>query len=110
MASIEEKGKHLSKAGYKTIAIAIYEGDARTAEDPVFKFVGLLPMIDPPREGICISNAVIMFFILRSSFVASPSCIAVLCSSNRHCPYDKLTPPCQYFSEDDHRRPCQCSL
>ena len=38
MAALEEKGKELSKAGYKTIAVAIYEGDAREADAPVFKF------------------------------------------------------------------------
>ena len=53
MAALEQKGKELSKAGYKTIAIAIFEGDARKADAPVFRFVGLLPMIDPPREGKC---------------------------------------------------------
>ena len=53
MAALEQKGKELSKAGYKTIAIAIFEGDARKTDAPVFRFVGLLPMIDPPREGKC---------------------------------------------------------
>ena len=53
MATLEQKGKDLSKAGYKTIAIAIFEGDARETDAPVFRFVGLLPMIDPPREGKC---------------------------------------------------------
>jgi H+-transporting ATPase len=40
---------NLSKAGYKTIGIAVCEGDARTMENPVWKFAGLLPMLDPPR-------------------------------------------------------------
>eukprot|EP00567_Pseudictyota_dubia_P001923 CAMPEP_0197465098 /NCGR_PEP_ID=MMETSP1175-20131217/64363_1 /TAXON_ID=1003142 /ORGANISM="Triceratium dubium, Strain CCMP147" /LENGTH=965 /DNA_ID=CAMNT_0043001103 /DNA_START=460 /DNA_END=3357 /DNA_ORIENTATION=+ len=55
MSALEEKGKELSKAGYKTIAIAIYEGDAREADAPVFRFVGLLPMIDPPREDTALT-------------------------------------------------------
>lgn len=58
MAALEKKGKDLSKAGYKTIAIAIYEGDAREAGAPVFKFVGLLPMIDPPREGMLVCGVI----------------------------------------------------
>lgn len=40
----------LSSAGYKTIGIAVAEGDARTEANPVWKFVGLMPMLDPPRE------------------------------------------------------------
>jgi len=40
----------LSKAGYKTIGIAVCHGNAREMENPVWKFVGLLPMLDPPRE------------------------------------------------------------
>lgn len=37
-------------AGYKTIAIAICHGNARELENPEWKFVGLLPMLDPPRH------------------------------------------------------------
>lgn len=46
---VSEKDKELSSAGYKTIGIAVCEGDARNVEKPVWKFVGLLPMLDPPR-------------------------------------------------------------
>mmetsp|Transcript_2316 Transcript_2316/g.6143 ORF Transcript_2316/g.6143 Transcript_2316/m.6143 type:complete len:961 (-) Transcript_2316:115-2997(-) len=49
MAEISGKDENLSKSGYKTIGIAICEGDARELENPVWKFVGLLPMLDPPR-------------------------------------------------------------
>ena len=36
---------------YKTIAIAICEGNARElGQSAVWKFVGLLPMLDPPRH------------------------------------------------------------
>lgn len=41
----------LSSAGYKTIAIAVCEGSARDLGDAaVWKFAGLLPMLDPPRH------------------------------------------------------------
>ncbi|HET6445138.1 MAG TPA: hypothetical protein VFI27_11230, partial [candidate division Zixibacteria bacterium] len=41
----------LSKSGYKTIGICICEGDARELGDKaVWKFAGLLPMLDPPRH------------------------------------------------------------
>ena len=41
----------LSASGYKTIAIAVCEGNARDLGDAaVWKFAGLLPMLDPPRE------------------------------------------------------------
>jgi H+-transporting ATPase len=39
----------LSRAGYKTIGIAMCEGDARTDSHGPWKFVGLMPMLDPPR-------------------------------------------------------------
>jgi H+-transporting ATPase len=39
----------LSSAGYKTIGIAMCEGDAREEDHGTWKFVGLLPMLDPPR-------------------------------------------------------------
>lgn len=39
----------LSQAGYKTIAIAMCEGDARQENHDPWKFVGLMPMLDPPR-------------------------------------------------------------
>lgn len=47
---IIERDLHLSSAGYKTIGIAVAEGDARTDKNIVWKFVGLMPMLDPPRE------------------------------------------------------------
>ncbi len=34
----------------KTIGIAICEDNARDVENPKFRFIGLLPMIDPPRD------------------------------------------------------------
>jgi H+-transporting ATPase len=40
----------LSKAGYKTIGIGVCFGNARTMKNPVWKFAGLVPMLDPPRE------------------------------------------------------------
>ncbi|KAL3911479.1 MAG: hypothetical protein SGILL_007265 [Bacillariaceae sp.] len=48
--SITETDAGLSKAGYKTIAIAVCEGDARQPNHGPWKFVGLMPMLDPPRE------------------------------------------------------------
>ncbi|KAL7541478.1 hypothetical protein ACHAXR_010955 [Thalassiosira sp. AJA248-18] len=43
--------KELSINGYKTIAISVCEGNARELGDSaVWKFVGLLPMLDPPRH------------------------------------------------------------
>lgn len=51
LAKIHESDKELSKAGYKTIAIAMCEGDARNLDEQhVWKLVGLMPMLDPPRE------------------------------------------------------------
>jgi len=47
---IEERDVDLGKTGYKTIGIAISYCDARVVKDPKFEFVGLLPMIDPPRH------------------------------------------------------------
>ena len=48
---VEETDTHLSTNGYKTIAIAVCEGNARELGDAaVWKFAGLLPMLDPPRE------------------------------------------------------------
>ena len=41
---VEEADTKLSKAGYKTIAVA-----ARSDDKAPFEFLGLLPMIDPPR-------------------------------------------------------------
>jgi len=49
LPSMVQQDNVLSKSGYKTIAIALCEGDARTQSDPEWKFVGLLPMLDPPR-------------------------------------------------------------
>jgi H+-transporting ATPase len=47
--SITETDAKLSKAGYKTIAIAVCEGDARANDHAQWRFVGLIPMLDPPR-------------------------------------------------------------
>jgi len=44
VAMSKEADLRLSKAGYKTIAVA-----ARPNEDSPFELLGLLPMIDPPR-------------------------------------------------------------
>lgn len=44
------KDKALNEAGYKTIALAYYTGDARIpAEDQEWQLIGLLPLLDPPR-------------------------------------------------------------
>eukprot|EP00577_Skeletonema_sp_RCC1716_P002472 CAMPEP_0113382606 /NCGR_PEP_ID=MMETSP0013_2-20120614/5931_1 /TAXON_ID=2843 ORGANISM="Skeletonema costatum, Strain 1716" /NCGR_SAMPLE_ID=MMETSP0013_2 /ASSEMBLY_ACC=CAM_ASM_000158 /LENGTH=960 /DNA_ID=CAMNT_0000265123 /DNA_START=46 /DNA_END=2928 /DNA_ORIENTATION=+ /assembly_acc=CAM_ASM_000158 len=49
--SVEATDTDLSSSGYKTIAIAVCEGNARELGDAaVWKFAGLLPMLDPPRE------------------------------------------------------------
>merc|ERR1711865_1137285 len=40
----------LSSAGYKTIAIAVCDGDGRKENHGSWEFVGLMPMLDPPRE------------------------------------------------------------
>ena len=49
--SVNEIDTSLSSSGYKTIAIAVCEGNARELGDAaVWKFAGLLPMLDPPRE------------------------------------------------------------
>ncbi|OEU12473.1 hypothetical protein FRACYDRAFT_243726 [Fragilariopsis cylindrus CCMP1102] len=40
----------LSSAGYKTIAIAMCFGDARKEDHGPWKFVDIMPMLDPPRE------------------------------------------------------------
>jgi H+-transporting ATPase len=51
LKGVEETDTHLSTNGYKTIAIAVCEGNARELGDAaVWKFAGLLPMLDPPRE------------------------------------------------------------
>jgi len=50
-AKIDQEDHDLSKAGYKTIAVAMCEGDARNDDEHhVWKMVGLMPMLDPPRE------------------------------------------------------------
>jgi len=41
---VTETDKALSSSGYKTIAIAVCEGNARTMENPVWKFAGLVPV------------------------------------------------------------------
>ena len=50
MDSVTETDRKLSTSGYKTIGVAYCEGDAREDSSVVWKFVGLLPMLDPPRE------------------------------------------------------------
>ena len=40
----------MSSTGYKTIAIAMCFGDARKEDYGPWKFVGIMPMLDPPRE------------------------------------------------------------
>jgi len=47
---VTQMDQELGAAGYKTIAIAICHGNARELENPEWKFVGLLPMLDPPRH------------------------------------------------------------
>lgn len=47
---IVKEDTELSSAGYKTIAIAMCEGDARQSDHGKWQFVGLMPMLDPPRE------------------------------------------------------------
>jgi H+-transporting ATPase len=47
---VTETDRSLSSSGYKTIGIAVCEGNARELENPVWKFVGLVPMLDPPRK------------------------------------------------------------
>jgi H+-transporting ATPase len=48
---IKKIDTELSSSGYKTIAIAVCEGNARDLGDSsVWKFAGLLPMLDPPRH------------------------------------------------------------
>jgi len=42
--------KGLSKSGYKTIGIAVCNDNPRENEKAEWKFVGLLPMLDPPRH------------------------------------------------------------
>lgn len=51
LANLGEKDKALSTSGYKTIGVSICEGNARELGDKaVWKFAGLLPMLDPPRH------------------------------------------------------------
>eukprot|EP00571_Detonula_confervacea_P005456 CAMPEP_0172317086 /NCGR_PEP_ID=MMETSP1058-20130122/30522_1 /TAXON_ID=83371 /ORGANISM="Detonula confervacea, Strain CCMP 353" /LENGTH=960 /DNA_ID=CAMNT_0013031555 /DNA_START=203 /DNA_END=3085 /DNA_ORIENTATION=- len=48
---VTSEDKVLSKSGYKTIGIAVCEGNARELGNAaVWKFAGLLPMLDPPRH------------------------------------------------------------
>jgi len=50
IADVTETDTNLSRSGYKTIGIAVCEGNARDLGDKaVWKFAGLLPMLDPPR-------------------------------------------------------------
>jgi len=48
--NIIKEDTKLSSAGYKTIAISMCEGDARQPNHGEWQFVGLMPMLDPPRE------------------------------------------------------------
>lgn len=50
VASILKEDTALSSAGYKTIAVAMCEGDCRKPGNYKWNFVGLMPMLDPPRE------------------------------------------------------------
>lgn len=50
LAHIGEVDTGLSKSGYKTIGIAVCEGNAREIDSPIWRFAGLLPMLDPPRS------------------------------------------------------------
>ncbi|KAL7575337.1 hypothetical protein ACA910_001855 [Epithemia clementina (nom. ined.)] len=50
IADITSHDTAMSRSGYKTIAIAICKSDAREEGDHVWELVGLLPMLDPPRE------------------------------------------------------------
>jgi len=47
---VKGEDNKLSSAGYKTIAVAMCEGDCREPGEHVWKFVGIMPMLDPPRE------------------------------------------------------------
>jgi len=47
---VTHRDEQLGSAGYKTIAVALCEGNAREMDNPTWKFVGLLPMLDPPRH------------------------------------------------------------
>jgi len=49
LSELEEADTGLSQAGYKTIGIAVCKGNAREMKNPVWEFVGLVPMLDPPR-------------------------------------------------------------
>lgn len=48
--TINARDRKLGAAGYKTIAIAVCHGNAREMASPEWEFVGLLPMLDPPRH------------------------------------------------------------
>ena len=50
IADVTKHDSEMSKSGYKTIAIAVCWSDAREEGDHVWELVGLLPMLDPPRE------------------------------------------------------------
>jgi H+-transporting ATPase len=48
---VKEVDTGLSSSGYKTLAVAVCEGNARElGESAVWGFAGLLPMLDPPRH------------------------------------------------------------
>lgn len=49
MKNVTEADNQLSEAGYKTIGIAMCEGDARRVDHGPWKFVGLMPMMNPPQ-------------------------------------------------------------
>lgn len=42
--------QELAKAGYKTIGVCLFEGDPSAGKELRPRFLGLLPMLDPPRH------------------------------------------------------------
>ena len=67
-STVNDVDKRFSKAGYKTLAVAIKIGDGP------FKFVGILPMLDPPRHD---TPQVLCCVVIQCT--ALP-CIALLCT------------------------------
>lgn len=49
LKDVTSTDEDLSKNGYKTLGVSVCEGDARLLDNPVWKFVGLIPLMDPPR-------------------------------------------------------------
>lgn len=52
MDKVNKRNQELSESGYKTIAVAVCKENAREAKNPEWHFVGLLPMLDPPRKFV----------------------------------------------------------